>query len=877
MNNITYKHPHFDILRYEIAGWDTLPSPLKHYLYHLSEACLAGRDIIYFQHHPLGLVLRELLEKLWENPKNQTPELEEYLSLFWLNSGIHHHYEEYKIRPKFTEDWFWTALEALPYDLDQYFIDTKTNREEVSALLFSTQIDPYRRATTGDENSLLERSSINFYAKGITQQEATTFYNKKTNIPIAPGLNSRLNKNKDGVLYEEVASTQENGLYREALQRITGHLRQAITYAPTKEAEQLLELLIAYYETGDLRLFDAYSRAWVGNLEEIDMIHGFIETYSDPLGLKGSWEAILQLIDHAGTERTSKVNQLSKPLEEDSPIDDQFKRKSIGKISNRAIQVITLAGDSYPSSPLGVNLPNDERTRAEVGSKSVSLSNISDALNRARLGNSLEVFYYGDEVKERIKSYGVLVDNLHTDLHEGIGHASGKLADGVRGDALRELDSVIEEARADLNALYFIAHPLLLKEGLLPNPEAYKTLYDLYLTRALLVQLTKLEGSDLILRQAHMQNRSLIANWLLELAKPSKAVSIECHDEKHFVVIQDYEQLRSLFGEQLREIQRIKSTGDYPRAKQLIEQFATNVDPLLWAEVHERNKATGNAPYVGFVNPVISPLSITFEEGYFEQNLRYSKEYRTLSPNLATYPKPKGENSPEGEWHLLLNDIRQELKRGMAGVVSDSMREKGVHYGINFGVNTIWVKEMSQKLPKSEELAWLLWKKDVREMKLLALYTFPSETLNLSTLLYLSRTAPTLEILEQILQILILPHPKALELIFQIDKSESPLTRTLPYLILSGKLRTQDTTSLDSLYPILPYLQTQTLIDLGQNNDLDITIFRTYQKIAEQLPDYRPKLHSFATTLLGTPSERANALGEEIEDLLSYFSEEENL
>lgn len=870
--NTVYHSTSFDILRYHVSGWEELSTNTRTYLYELSEACLWGRDIIYLQHHRLGLVVREVLEALWREEPNRTPELEAYLGAVWMHSGIHHSYTEEKLTPAFSRDWLHTALDKLPYDLEGYLEAVGTSRKEIEALICDPSVDPVRRATR-DASTLLERSSVNFYAPDITTEEAEAYYAEHgDDYSIAPGLNTKLIRNEAGELTEQTAHA--GGLYGPALKQITAHLTAALEAAPSDTAKGVLQKLIDYYERGHLEDFAEYSRQWVDLLDEVDLINGFIETYTDPLGLKGSWEGILQLVDQPGTERTRKVIALAEQMERESPIDEAYKRHTIGAMSNRAIQVVMLAGDSYPASPLGINLPNDEKIRAEVGSKSVTLTNISDAISESRLGGLVDRFYYGEEVQARLLHYGTITDTVHTDLHEGLGHGSGRLLEGVTGSALREHDSAIEEARADLNALYFIAHPRLVADGILPDPEAYKALYDQYLTRGILTQLNKL-GDELVLRQAHMQNRALIAWWALDLARDSRAAELREIEGKHYVLIHDYEELRRIFGIQLAEIQRIKSTGDYAAAHELIRTYATEVDPALHAEVMERMSDLDIAPYVGFVNPLITPheksgATITYEEGYFEQNLRYSSQYRSLIPPLSDFAT--GANTPDGKWLPLLNRLRQDFRRYMDGTAAKSMRDKGVGYGINFGVNLLHLRTLADTLPRDTELATLMWHKNVREMKLLALYALPANAVTLDLLMKWAEEIRELELAEQFVLRVAAPSGLGEELVLSLwEQGAGELSDLLPYVLIN-RLARRGTPSTE----LLDALALHVRLDLPTAGlDLATYIHRTLTTLAEHTPEAHPTLRSLATEL--TRTERIDTypylVGTDLLDLLDHLED----
>lgn len=880
---VVYRNSDFEILRYHVSGWDDLSLSMKRYIYELSEACLWGRDILYLQHHRLGLALRSVLEAIWEHGVYRTAELEDYLARVWMYSGVHHTYEERKVVPYFTAEYLEEALSSLPYNLDEYLAAQGTSREELVRLIMDPDYDPIRRAS-GDSETLVERSAVNFYGPGITTSEAREYYAQQVGkYEIAPGLNTRLVRGIDGTLTELDAYT--DGLYGDALQMIVQHLTMAVNHAPSAQSADVLQALIAFYESGNINDFAHYSKLWVHLNEEIDMINGFIETYSDPLGLKGSYEGIVQIEDKAGTERARKVALLAAELEADSPIAQEYKREKIGAMSTRAIDVVMLAGDSYPASPLGINLPNDETIRAEVGSKSVTLSNISSAVSAARMKGIVEHFYLQPEVQERVRRYGTLVGNVHTDLHEGIGHGSGRLLPGITGDALREYDSAIEEARADLNALYFIAHPSVIHAGILPSIEAAYTLYDTYLTGALLIQLARV-GDEPVLREAHLQNRALIANWVLDRDSQGRVVVMEEHDGQHYVVVRDYDELRKLFGELLMEIQRIKSTGDYDAAKHLIITYGTDVDPRLVAEVKERYAHTGAVPYIGFVNPVMTrteagDILLTYEENYIEQNLRYGKQYRTLALRLEDYPKLSDSSHSEGRWHELLTSVRVQLKRGMDGEVAKSMRDKGVDYGINFGVNLLRLREIGQSLPQCEELFNIMWPKRVREMKLLSLYTLPDEYVTVERCLVLVEECPTVEVSEQLVTLVLMRRPKVAEKVAKklwkdSDKYPSAQVQLIPYIILA-RMAMGEKISIGILTRALAHAYDYLRAD--EPHETVVTyILRAFSRVAERHPKCRKDIGSMAKKIVkkteNRPQSLAYAVGRELQDLLHYLSQE---
>ena len=858
-----YHSKHIDILRYRVPGWEALEPQAQRYVYHLAEACLYGRDILYLQHHPMALAARAILEAIWEQGTFRNHDMEDYLTQLWMYSGFHHHYKETKTVPAFSRTYFHEAVLQLPYDVEAFLEAQGFTLDALEEMIFDPSKDPLRRAD-GDRETLVERSAVNFYGPGVTTAEALEFYEKrKDKYRIAPGLNTRLVKDEKGELRELTAYT--DGLYGDALQAIVRQLTAALSYAPSEAARETLRTLIAYYESGDIDAFADYSEAWVRLLEPVDLIHGFIETYEDPLGLKGSYEGIVELEDPEGTERVRRIVELAGYFEQQSPINEAYKRtEPLGRAA-RAIDVVMLAGDSYPASPLGVNLPNDERMRAEVGSKSVTLSNISLAIDRYRSAASIDLFYHGEEVKERLRRYGAEADMLHTDLHEIIGHGSGKLLPGVSGADLREYDSCIEEARADINALYFIADPRLVELGILPSPDAYWAEYDRYLTSALITQLSRL-GEDTVLREAHMQNRALIARYALQYPE---AVTLEAIEGEHFVLIHDYERLREIFGELLRELQRIKSRGDYEAAADLVARFGTEVDPELREEAIRRDRATGMAPYIGFVNPRLSlrgeSVEIDYTEGFIEQNLRYSEQYRTLALPLEGFLRKEYKVYGEGKWHDRLNAIRQRLRKRMSGDVSKSMRDKGLQYGINFGVSLPDLREIAAEQPRDRSLADLMWTKEVREMRLLSLMIRPREELTRKDLLTLAGECRTIEEAEQFVTLLLIGSGEEERVATEVA-AKSPEV-ILPWVVLTrlavaGSASTRFVKhSLDRAEEVL-----------SEERPLQATyILRALSRLSERQPEMRQRIARFANARAKEEDPLRKGVGEELTELLEYL------
>lgn len=635
------------ILRYRVPGFEDLSLKQKELVYYLTEAALQGRDILFDQNGKYNLTIRRMLEAVYTGYKGDknTPDfkaMEVYLKRVWFSNGIHHHYGSEKFVPGFTPEFFRQAVlsvdaATLPLAEGQ---TVEQLCEEVFPVIFDPTVMPKRVNQAAGEDLVLT-SACNYY-DGVTQQEAEDFYNALKNpqdeTPVSYGLNSRLVK-EDGKIQEKVWKV--GGLYGQALEKIVYWLKKAEGVAETPEQKAVIAKLMEFYETGDLKTFDEYAILWVKDLNSrIDFVNGFTESYGDPLGMKASWESLVNFKDLEATQRTELISGNAQWFEDHSPVDGQFKKEKVKGVSAKVITAAILAGDLYPATAIGINLPNANWIRSHHGSKSVTIGNITDAYNKAAHGNGFnEEFVYSDAELQLIDKYADVTDELHTDLHECLGHGSGKLLPGVDPDALKAYGSTIEEARADLFGLYYVADPKLVELGLTPSADAYKAQYYTYLMNGLMTQLVRIEPGNNV-EEAHMRNRQLIARWVYEKGAAEKVVELVKKDGKTYVVINDYEKVRDLFGRLLAEIQRIKSTGDYAGAHDLVEAYAVKVDPALHAEVLERYKKLNLAPYKGFVNPkyeavtdadgTITDVTVTYDEGYAEQMLRYSKDYSTL-------------------------------------------------------------------------------------------------------------------------------------------------------------------------------------------------------------------------------------------------------
>ena len=624
-----------EILRYDVPEFDQLTLQQKSLVYCLSEAALWGRDILFDQNGRYNLRIRRACEALYLNKEKvqctdqEWAVFEKYLKRVWFSNGIHHHYSEDKFLPEFDQAWFVAACEKAGVQYDPAILP----------VMFDPAVMP-KRMTAQDGVDLVANSAGNYYGEGVTQAEAEAWYEAhKDNSPepLWIGLNSQLVKNEKGEIEERVYKV--GGLYGEALEHVVYWLKEALQYAENDQQREVIEKMIAFNETGDLKLFNEYCIAWVRDLQSrVDFVNGFTETYTDPLGITGTWESMVNFKDLTATRRAQLISDNAQWFEDHSTTDPKYKKEEVKGVSAKVITAAILAGDCYPATPIGINLPNANWIRKAYGSKSVTIDNLMHAYNEAAKGNGFnEEFMIDDAIRALYEQYGAQCGDLHTDLHECVGHGSGKLMPGVTKDALKEHASTIEEARADLFGLYYLADPKLVELGLLPNQEAYKAGYYQQMMNGLMTQLVRIEsGKDI--EEAHMRNRQLIANWCYQHANGEMEI-IE-RDGKHFLQINDYEGVRRLYGELLAEIQRITSEGDYTAAKEMVETYAVKVNPELHKEVLERYAKLNLAPYKGFVNPVykvehnaegeISDVKLDFTEGYIDQHLRYSRDYSPL-------------------------------------------------------------------------------------------------------------------------------------------------------------------------------------------------------------------------------------------------------
>ncbi len=639
-NYVTDRFADIEVLRYKVPGFEELSLNQKKLIYYLTEAAISGRDILWDQNNKYNLALRTLLEDIYTNYKGDKGSedfkaFEKYLKQVWFGNGVHHHYSMDKFTPGFSQEFFDAQVRALPAEKHP------AEMEEVLRRLIFDPAFMAKRVNQAEGADLILTSANNLY-DGVSQAEVEGYYNaiKDTTdlTPVSYGLNTRVTK-VDGKIVEQ--PYRVGGLYSRAIERIVKNLGEASKYAENDKQRAVINKLIEYYTTGDLKAFDDYSILWVDDTDsQVDFINGFIESYGDPLGMTGAWESIVNFKNLAASHRTEVISDSAQWFESHSPVDPRFRKDKVKGVTAKVITAAILAGDAYPATPIGINLPNANWIRAAHGSKSVTIENITQAYDEAAHGNGFnEEFVPDAAMRELMDKYLFVTDNLHTDLHECLGHASGRLLPGVDPDALKAYGSALEEARADLFALYYLADPKLIELGLIDSPEAYKAQYYKYILNGLMTQLMRIEpGKDV--EEAHMRNRKLIAEWALEKGKADNVIEVYKADGKTYIRINDYEKLRDLFGQLLYEIQRIKSEGDYDAGCALVETYGVKVDPTLHKEILDRYAHLSIAPYKGFVNPVYTPvlgadgeivdINISYGEGYMDQMLRYGRDYSTL-------------------------------------------------------------------------------------------------------------------------------------------------------------------------------------------------------------------------------------------------------
>lgn len=648
-NYVVDRFADIEVLRYKVPDFENLSLQQKKLIYFLTEAAITGRDILWDQNCRYNLTIRQILEPIYtdyagDRESADFKAFEKYLKQVEFANGIHHHYSMDKFIPEFSREFFTEAVKALPAEklplADGQDVDALL--AEITPVIFDPQVMP-KRVNQAEGADLIATSACNLYGPGVTQAEVEKYYasiKDTTDLtPISYGLNSRIVKN-NGKIEEEIYRI--GGLYSPAIARITELLDSASVYAENDAQRNTIRKLIDYYTTGDLRTFDEYSIAWVDDtVSKVDFINGFIESYGDPLGMTASWESIVNFKNEEASKRTETIAGNAQWFEDNSPVDPRFRKPHVKGVSAKVITAAILAGDAYPATPIGINLPNANWIRASHGSKSVTLENITEAYEMASHGNGFnEEFVIDQPTRDLMDKYLFITDNLHTDLHECLGHGSGQLLPGVDPDALKAHGSTLEEARADLFALYYLADPKLVELGLLDSPEAYKAEYYKYMLNGMMTQLMRIEpGKDV--EEAHMRNRKLIAEWAYEHGKDANVVELVENNGKTYIKINDYEALRNLFGQLLSEIQRIKSEGDYEAGRDLVEKYAVKVDPELHRQVLDRYATLDIAPYKGFVNPVytavrddngtITDITVSYDEDYMPQLLRYSRDYSPLT------------------------------------------------------------------------------------------------------------------------------------------------------------------------------------------------------------------------------------------------------
>ena len=625
------------VMKYEVPGWDELTLQQKEYIYHLGEASKYGRDIIWMQNNKYNLKIRKVLENILENYKgDRTSEdfakFQTYAKRVFFSNGIHHHYAEDKFFPECSQEYFASLMTA---------VGEEAACAELLPVIFDPTIMPARKLM--EANDIVAESAVNFY-EGVTRAEVEAYYaalmDPDDQTPISYGLNTKVVKGADGVVREKVYKV--GGLYGPALEKIIVELEKAAAVAENETQKEYIADLIEYYRTGDLELWDTYNIKWVNDtLGTVDFVNGFVEDYNDPLGRKATWEGLVNFKDPQASRRTELISANAQWFEDNSPVDARFKKAQVKGVTAKVINAAMLAGDCFPAAPIGINLPNANWIRRDHGSKSVTIANLTEAASKSAQESPKSVlaeFAWSEEEMAAEKKYGALTNNLHTDLHECLGHGSGQLLPGVDPNALGEFNSTLEETRADLFGLYYLADPKLVELGILPDNEAYKAQYSSYIRNGIFTQFTRVELGKKN-TEAHMQNRKLIADWCYERGLADNVIEKKVRDGKTYFVVNDFEALRGLFGELLAEVQRIKSEGDYKAGKALVEKYAVNIDPALHKEVLERYATLNLKPYGGYINPDIVPVKkggkvvdykIVYNEDFIQQHLEYGRKYATL-------------------------------------------------------------------------------------------------------------------------------------------------------------------------------------------------------------------------------------------------------
>ena len=626
------------VMRYQVPGWDALTLQQKEYVYHLAEASKYGRDIIWMQNCRFNLDVRKMLENALQNYEGDRTsddymKLEAYAKRVFFSNGIHHHYAEDKFIPECSQEYFQGVMES---------VGEAERFASLKDVIFDMALLPQRKSTdkSGD---IVAESAVNFY-EGVTKAEVEKFYAKMVDpsdrTPVSYGLNSKVVKGKDGVIYEDVYKV--GGLYGPALEKICAELEKAAAVAENETQKEYIADLVAYYRSGDLKLWDDYNIKWVNDtLGTVDFVNGFVEDYNDPLGRKATWEGLVNFKDSDASKRAELISDNAQWFEDHSPVDGRFKKKEVKGVTAKVINVAVLAGDCYPAAPIGINLPNADWIRREHGSKSVTIANLTSAYAMAAQEspkNLLGEFAWSEEEIEFEKKYGNLTNDIHTDLHECLGHGSGQLLPETSPKALGEYSSTLEEARADLFGLYYMADPKLVELGILPDMEAYKAQYTSYIRNGIFTQFNRIEFGKKN-TEAHMQNRKLVADWCYEKGLADNVIEKKVRDGKTYFIVNDFEALRGLFGELLAEVQRIKSEGDFEAGKKLVETYAVDIDPELHREVLDRYASLGLKPYGGFINPDIVPVEkggkvvdykIVYNDNFLDQMLQYGQKYSTL-------------------------------------------------------------------------------------------------------------------------------------------------------------------------------------------------------------------------------------------------------